>query len=286
MSRTKKQFDELDIIDDFLMNAVATDPEVGEAFCRKTLSVLLQKKIGKIRVVAQRSVPAVTPLHRGIRMDVEVEEFSEDDDSSLNIYDIEPHKKDAQSLPKHNRFYQAKIDSRYMVNGERNFDKLPNLYIITITNYDPFGADYMMYTLQNSCVEVPELSYEDGLRFIYFNTKGTKGGNEAIRNLLSYIQDSKESSVTDDNTRELHEYVKKVRVQPEVRMEYMKFDDIIAYERRDQIRDCIMELLEDYGEIPQLIHERLESTWSKEILTKWHKLAAQVNSIEEFIEKM
>lgn len=66
----------------------------------------------------------------------------------------------------------------------------------------------------------------------------------------------------------------------------MKFDDIIAYERRDELRDCILELLEDYGEIPQLVHEKLESTWSKEILRKWLKLTAQVNSIEEFIEKM
>ena len=47
-----------------------------------------------------------------------------------------------------------------------------------------------------------------------------------------------------------------------------------------------MELLEDYGEIPQLIQERLGGTWSKDTLKKWHKLAAQVNSIEEFIEKM
>ncbi len=55
-----------------------------------------------------------------------------------------------------------------------------------------------------------------------------------------------------DTARELHEYVEKVRVQPEVRMEYMKFDDIIAYERRGQIRDCILEILEDYGEIEKM----------------------------------
>ena len=58
--------------DDFLMNVMATDPEVGEAFCRIILSVLLQKSIGKIKVVAQRMIHAVTPEHRGIRMDVEV----------------------------------------------------------------------------------------------------------------------------------------------------------------------------------------------------------------------
>lgn len=101
---TKKPFKERDIIDDFLMNAVAIDPEVGEAFCRKTLSEPSDKEI---------------PV--------------------LNIYDIEPHKQDTQFMPKRNRFYQVKIDSRYMKSGETDFEKLPNLYVITITNYDPFG---------------------------------------------------------------------------------------------------------------------------------------------------
>jgi len=32
-------------------------------------------------------------------------------------------------------------------------------------------------TVHNKCEEVPELVYDDGLRFIYFKAKGTKGGN-------------------------------------------------------------------------------------------------------------
>ena len=286
MSYTKKAFEELDIIDDFLMNAVASDPEVGEAFCRKILSVLLQRSIRKIRIVSQRTIPAVTPEHRGIRMDVEVEEAAEFDTQVLNIYDIEPHNKDACFLPKRNRFYQAKIDGRYLISGETDFGKLPNLYVITITTYDPFGEDYMMYTVQNQCVEIPQLEYDDGLQFIYFNTKGTKGGNEAIHKLLTYIQNSKESNVTDEITRELHQYVSRVRVQPEVRMEYMKFDEIIAYERLDEKKDAILELLEEYGEIPRSLREKIEKVVSKDVLTRWHKLAAKVETIEEFMEKM
>ena len=141
MSYINKPFEELDVIDDFLMNAVATDPDVGEEFCRTILSVLLQKPIGRIRIVAQRTIPANSPLHRGIRMDVEVEEYigESKDNAEVNIYDIEPHNKDNQFLPKRNRFYQAKIDGRYLKSGEVDFRKLPSLYVITITNYDPFG---------------------------------------------------------------------------------------------------------------------------------------------------
>jgi len=54
---------------------------------------------------------------------------------------------------------------------------LPDLYVIMITPYDPFGYDYMMYTVHNKCNEVPELEYPDGLTYIYFYTGGKKGGN-------------------------------------------------------------------------------------------------------------
>lgn len=37
MAYTKRSLEELNIMDDFLINAVATDEEVGEAFCREVL---------------------------------------------------------------------------------------------------------------------------------------------------------------------------------------------------------------------------------------------------------
>lgn len=75
MSYWDKPFEDLDVLDNFLMNAIATNEEVGEAFCRKVLSVLLQRPVGKIKVVAQYTLPAQHPKYRGIRMDVKVEEF-------------------------------------------------------------------------------------------------------------------------------------------------------------------------------------------------------------------
>ena len=66
-------------------------------------------------------------------------------------------------MPKHNRFYQAKIDSRNLSSGEKDFSNLPNLFVIMITDYDPFGYDYMMYTVHNKCEEILQLEYEDGI---------------------------------------------------------------------------------------------------------------------------
>ncbi len=166
MGYTNKPLEELDVMDDFLFSAIAADREVGEAFCRKLLSVLLGRKIGKIRVTAQHTLPAIVPEYRGIRMDVEVEDFS----------------------------------------------RLPDLFVITILNYDPFGCGYMMYTVENHCIEVPDLKYGDGLKFLYFYTGGTKGGSEEIGNMLRYLQHSTAENAMDTSTKELNDYVSRVKI--------------------------------------------------------------------------
>ena len=89
----------------------------------------------------------------------------------------------------------------------------------------------MMYSFRNRCEEIPELEYEDGLRFLYFYTKGTKGGSESIHNMLKYMQDSKQESAVDDATRELDRYVSDVRRDPEIRGNYMTFGDRIDWEK-------------------------------------------------------
>lgn len=280
------------------MNAIAMDQEVGEAFCRKVLSVLLQRQIGKVRVVAQYTLPALNPKYRGIRMDVKVEEPESEDETRLaNVYDLEPHLQKNLHLPKHNRFYQAKMDSRYMKRGDDDFSGMPNLFIITILNFDPFGYDYMMYTFENRCAEVEELKYEDGLKFIYFYTGGTKGGSGNIKTLLHYLQHSTADNARDESTKELHDYVSRVKTAPEIKEEYMRFEEIIAFERKDAAEQAaqaatqntqiqaILELLEDYGEIPDFLNEELHCADS-DTLKKYLKLAAKTDSIEAFIEAL
>lgn len=293
MSYTNKPLEELDIMDDFLMNAVAADAEVGIPFCQKVLSVLLQREIGQVRIVTQRTIPALTPNLRGIRMDVEIEESMDETEGglpALNLYDLEPHLQKDIHLPRHNRFYQAKIDSRYMKSGDDDFARMPNLYVITITNFDPFGYDYMMYQISNRCREVPELSYEDGLQFIYFYTEGKKGGTAEIQAMLKYFEDSTEANATTDVIREVHSYVSRVKVLPEVRQEYMKFDEIMYYAKRDGKIEArvqsILELLEDYGEIPEEVRQRLEEETNLSVLKEWVKIAARAQSIQEFVDKM
>ncbi len=228
-----KPFEQLDVIDDFLINAIASNPDVGEPFCKTVLSVLLQRKIDKLRIIAQKTIPAFAHGFRGIRMDVEIQEdiINADTENSpaMNIYDLEPHLQENVDFPRHNRFYQAKIDSTLMKSGDNNFSRMPNLYVLTITNFDIFGEDYMMYSFHNQCKELPELEYDDGLNFIYFYTGGTKGGSTEIKSMLRYLQKSTEDNISDNATRKIHELVSQVKILPEVKREYMRFEELMLY---------------------------------------------------------
>ena len=322
----KKSLEELNVLDNFLASAVASDRKVGEIFCRTVLSVLLEREIGNIRVHAQRFVSALTPALRGIRMDVEVEELGMPDGQGtepiLNVYDIEPHLRNDMHLERHNRFYQAKMDARLLKSGAHDFSVMPGLYVLTITDYDPFGYDYMVYRVRNQCREVPEMPYDDGLEFIYFFTGGTKGGSPAIKAMLNYLCNSVEANVTDDATRRVHDCVQHIKALPKVKVKYMTLEDYIYYERKDALDEgreigrnegreigmsegreigmnegiqqgrremrieSILELLAEHGEVPESLIEKIQSEKSQERLAEWFKLAAGASSLKEFEEEL
>ncbi|RKI91320.1 hypothetical protein D7V94_10490 [Parablautia intestinalis] len=268
MGYTKKTLQELDLIDNFLSNAIASNQELSGPFYRLLLSVLLEKELKEVRVLAQQIIPAATPELRGIRMDVEVTEY--DEGTVTNLYDIEPHLKDGLHLPRHNRYYQAKIDGRYIKRGMKDFSKIPNLYVITITNYDLFGKDYMMYTVHNKCEEIPDMEYDDGLKFLYFYTKGKKGGSQAIKNMLTYIQNSESKNAVDEATKKIDFYVSRVKNLPEVEAGYMTLGDWIdsikedmAEEIREEVKEEVREEVKE--EVRQEVKEEVRQEVKKEV---------------------
>ena len=300
MRDTITPFEELNIIDDSLANALAGDEKVGTDFVRVLVQGLLQTELGdNIRINVQRAIIGNTPEQRGIRLDIEVLDYEESSEHKTPkiIYDIEPNNRKDIDIVKHNRFYQAKIDSRNLASGERDFIKLPNLYVVTITNYDPFGFDYMLYTVHNKCDEVPELPYEDDLHFLYFNTTGSKGGSEALKALLTYIQYSDECNVKDEVTKKLHDYVSIVKISPEARMEYMMWEEKIFYEKRDAMEagraegrnvlsSTLMEILGEKGFVTESVKEKIMSENDFDILSRWIRVAAKVETIKQFENEM
>ena len=187
-------------------------------------------------------------------------------------------------------FRQEKIDGRHLKSGDESFDNMPNLYIITITNYDPFGHDYMMYRIRNCCQEIPELIYDDGLEFLYFYTGGHRGGNDNIKAMLNYFQNSTRENVTDRTTEDISEIVEQVRNLPKVRNEYMTLGDIIDMEREEATKNsiiaCILICLQKYGDIPAGLKEKLEESNNIDQLHQWYKIALDADSVENFMKRI
>ena len=241
MQNERKKLEELNLLDDFLFNAMMTYPEMGEEFTRKILKLLFNKEFRNLKVIAQKSYGGLNTDLRGARLDVYVEsddsaEIDATEDAS--IYDLEPDKNDkakyVAAFPQRIRFYHAIIDSRSLKSGE-DFGKLKRVYVIFICNYDPFGYDRVKYTIRNMCVEEPEMPYDDGAQTTILYTKGTKDDNifEELRQFLNYMENTTQTNAVNDTLKDIKKMVDIVKRDGEVSLSYMKgFErDTIMYEK-------------------------------------------------------
>ena len=215
MQNERKKLEELNLLDDFLFNAMMTYPEMGEEFTRKILKLLFNKEFRNLKVIAQKSYGGLNTDLRGARLDV----YVESDDSAeidaaedTSIYDLEPDKNDkakyVAAFPQRIRFYHAIIDSRSLKSGE-DFGKLKRVYVIFICNYDPFGYDRVKYTIRNMCVEEPEMPYDDGAQTTVLYTKGTKGDDisEELRQFLNYMENTTQTNAVNDTLKDIQKMV-------------------------------------------------------------------------------
>ena len=243
MSYTREPFEELDVMNFFMFNKLTTEEETSEKFCRCMLRNLLGIEVDRITVRAEKIELPDDPKKRGVRLDVKIEEY--DGEKIANIYDIEPHRDLEKEYPKKNRFTQAQIDKNNLESGENDFSKLPRLYIICITNYDPFGYDRVLYTIKNQCVEEPELVYNDDVAILYFNTAGTKGGTKSLKAFLKYLEESKDFNAVDEATNEVKSYVGTIKKNYEIGGKYMTVGDLM-----DKIAaEAAAEVAEEMGAI-------------------------------------
>ena len=176
----RRKLEELNLMDDFLFNAMLTHPETGEKFTHTILKLLFNRDFKNLKVSAQKFYAGMNTDLRGARLDVCIEGDCVDIDGEdiPSVYDVEPDQNDKAkaiaAFPKRSRFYHAIIDSRSLKSGE-DFGKLKQVYVIFICNYDLFGDDRVWYTIKNRCLEEPEMDYEDGAVTLVLYTRGTKG---------------------------------------------------------------------------------------------------------------
>lgn len=296
-----RRLEELNLMDDFLFQEMVSFEEGGEEFCRILLETILGRTIRKVKVIPQKNILGTDVDKHGIRMDAYIEEVIDscevqgvkmyDAEVISDIYDIEPNQRyEKQSLPKRMRYYHGLIDTQFLA-ADMSYDKLPNVVIITILPYDPFGKRRMVYTIQNQCLEDNTIPYEDGARKIFLYTKGVEGNpSQELRDMLKYMEKTTEDNVTNQNIASIHKLVQKVKWNRKVGISYMK-----SWEREHIARDegrmegkveTILDILGELGEVSAALEERIAAQEDCEVLRKWAKLAAKSESVEAFERNM
>ena len=91
----------------------------------------------------------------------------------------------------------------------------------------------MIYTVKNSVVKNPKIVYNDGVTKVYLYTKGTKGGNDNLRALLNFMENSSEENAVDSDLCKIQGILDVIRNNEEVGERYMTWEDVIEYEKRD-----------------------------------------------------
>ena len=277
----RRKLEELNLLDDFLFHAMLTYPDTGEAFIRKLLETLFNRKFPHLKIRAQESFAGVNTDLRGARLDVYIEEDGSvqiHGDEIPTVYDVEPdhNNKTAErkAFPKRARFYHAMIDRRSLKAGE-NFGKMKRVYVIFICDYDPFGYDRVLYTIKNRCLEEPTMPYEDDAETWVLYTRGKKGNiSESLRQMLSYMENTNQNNAVNKDLRDIQQMVDQVKRDGEVSLRYMKsFEhDQMVYDqgRKDEQKNTERErqIAEQERQIAQQEKKRADAAEQQNELTK------------------
>lgn len=82
-------------------------------------------------------------------------------------YDIEVQRDSRGAIPRRARYYGALLDAETLEKN-RPFDKLPESYVIFITEHDVLGGGEKIYHIERMVMETRD-SFDDGMHVIYVN---------------------------------------------------------------------------------------------------------------------
>ena len=274
-----RKLEDMNLLDDFLFGSVVTYPEIGVRFVKSLLKIIFGREFKHLSVTAQKVLYGADRDLHGARLDVYLEPEAEDGpEGRAAVYDIEPDRKDTpadkKALPRRVRFYHGKIAARSLNSGA-DYDELKDVVVIMILPFDPFGLRRMVYTVKNQCVEVPGMEYEDGASTLFLYTRGTEGvPSEKLRQLLYYMEDTTYENAVNEELREIHRMVEKVKKDPEVTgMRIQIVDDVI------RLREENARIVEEKDKI---LEESTKKTKQiKELAAENAKMAAELIRLQE-----
>ncbi len=137
-------------------------------------------------------------------------------------------------------YFRLQVPLQYVrqLEGEVDFNRLSDLYIILIAPFDLFGKGLCRYTFRMRCDESRDLELGDGAVRIFLNTRGTdrEGISGELAELLEYIEHTNEKKrVKSPRIEKLKNNVEKIKQSGEVSVRYMQAWEEKIYDRMEGI---------------------------------------------------
>ena len=289
--KRKKQLKELTLKDNFMFGAVMMEEEN----CKRFLELALGFPIERVEVSKEKSI-VYHPEYKGVRLDV----YAKNEHNTR--YNVEMQVAKKAELGKRVRYYHGQIDMELLLSGS-DYTELPEVYVIFICDFDPFGKKKYRYTFTKQCEEEPGAQLQDGCKSIFLSTRG-ENDREVPGELVSFLNFVKadlsesETDFEDDFVEKLQNTIRRIKSNREMEERFMIFEEMLRDERAEgkaegiaegkaeAVLEMLLELMSNLGEIPDELRNRITSEKDLETLKKWHRLAARSESLDEFLEKM
>ena len=281
--KRKKQLKELTLKDNFMFGAVMMEEEN----CKRFLELALGFPIERVEVSKEKSI-VYHPEYKGVRLDV----YAKNEHNTR--YNVEMQVAKKAELGKRVRYYHGQIDMELLLSGS-DYTELPEVYVIFICDFDPFGKKKYRYTFTKQCEEEPGAQLQEGCKSIFLSTRG-ENDREVPGELVSFLNFVKadlsesETDFEDDFVEKLQNTIRRIKSNREMEERFMIFEEMLRDERAEgkaeAVLEMLLELMNDLGEISDELRNRITSEKDLETLKKWHRLAARSESLDEFLKKM
>ena len=287
--KKRKTLQDLTIKDNFLFGAVMS----VEENCKGFLEMVLGFSIAQVVVSKEKSI-VYHPEYKGVRLDIYAE------DENHTHYNVEMQVKKKTALGKRSRYYHSQMVMEALASGE-DYETLPDTFVIFVCDFDPFGEHLYCYTFGNECRENKNVKLDDGSYTIFLSTRGENEEEvpaELVRFLKFVTADLEESEedFQDELVKQFQETIHNIKADREMGERYMIFEEMLREEKQEgrqegllegrieATREGIFELLEDFGEVPDKLRDRMEALEELGDLKFLFKLAAKADSIENFVK--
>ena len=223
---TRKTLQELTLKDGFMFGTVMAE----EKNCRDFLELVLGFPIGRIEVIREKTM-AYHPENRGVRLDV----YAKDNEEKR--YNVEMQLRTKPEIGKRVRYYHSQIDMEALLSGQE-YEKLPDVYVIFICDFDPFGSGRYCYTFQPICEEDHQLVLNDGSTSIFLSTCG-KNEEETPESLVQFLKyagadlPASTEEYGDVFVRQLQESVRRIKGSRRMEEKFMRLEELLREERAE-----------------------------------------------------